>query len=35
MKAYWPAPAGLHAPSVQLPLEGKLPSLEDATGWLH
>jgi hypothetical protein len=30
-----PAPAGLHTSSIRLPVEGKLPSLEGATGWLN
>jgi thiol-disulfide isomerase/thioredoxin len=30
-----PAPAGLHTSATQLPVEGKLPSLEGATGWLN
>jgi thiol-disulfide isomerase/thioredoxin len=30
-----PAPAGLHTSSTQLPVEGKLPSLQGATGWLN
>ena len=32
MKAHWPAPAGLHTSSPQLPVEGRLPSLAGATG---
>jgi thiol-disulfide isomerase/thioredoxin len=35
MKAHWPAPAGLHAASVRLPIEGELPSFGSATGWLN
>ena len=35
MAAHWPAPAGLHATSARLPVEGKLPSFEGATGWLN
>jgi thiol-disulfide isomerase/thioredoxin len=35
MKAHWPAPVGLHAASVRLPVEGELPSLAGATGWLN
>jgi thiol-disulfide isomerase/thioredoxin len=35
MKAHWPAPAGLHAASVRLPIEGELPSFGGATGWLN
>jgi thiol-disulfide isomerase/thioredoxin len=33
--AHWRAPAGLHRASVQLPVEGELPSLGGATGWLN
>jgi len=35
MTAQWPVPAGLHRASVRLPLEGELPSLAGATGWLN
>ncbi len=35
MNAHWPMPAGLHAASVRLPVEGELPSLGGATGWLN
>ena len=35
MTARWPAPAGLHTSSARLPVEGKLPSFEGATGWLN
>jgi thiol-disulfide isomerase/thioredoxin len=35
MKPHWLAPAGLHASSVQLPVEGRLPSFDGATGWLN
>jgi thiol-disulfide isomerase/thioredoxin len=35
MNAHWPAPAGLHRASVRLPVEGELPSLGGATGWLN
>jgi hypothetical protein len=35
MTADWPVPAGLHAGSVPLPVEGDLPSLAGATGWLN
>ena len=35
MKSHWPAPAGLHAASVRLPIEGELPSFGGATGWLN
>src|SRR6266516_5090051 len=35
MEAHWRAPAGLHAASARLPVEGELPSLDGATGWLN
>jgi thiol-disulfide isomerase/thioredoxin len=35
MNAYWPAPAGLHAASGTLPVEGELASFGGATGWLN
>ena len=35
MAPHWPAPAGLHATSARLPVEGRLPSFEGATGWLN
>lgn len=35
MTAHWPGPAGLHQASVRLPVEGALPSLGRATGWLN
>ncbi len=35
MTADWPVPAGLHAGSAPLPVEGDLPSLAGATGWLN
>ena len=35
MTAHWPTPAGLHTASAQLPVEGELPSLGGATGWLN
>jgi hypothetical protein len=35
MNARWRAPAGLHVASARLPDEGKLPSLDGATGWLN
>jgi thiol-disulfide isomerase/thioredoxin len=31
----WPMPAGLHTASIQLPVEGQLPSFGGATGWLN
>ena len=35
MKPHWPVPAGLHTTSAQLPVEGRLPSFDGATGWLN
>jgi thiol-disulfide isomerase/thioredoxin len=35
MTPHRPMPAGLHAASLQLPVEGELPSLDGATGWLN
>src|ERR1700735_3728553 len=35
MTAHWPVPAGLHRAAVRLPVEGELPSLDGATGWLN
>jgi thiol-disulfide isomerase/thioredoxin len=35
MTAHWPVPAGLHAASARLPVEGELPSFDGATGWLN
>ena len=35
MEAHWRVPAGLHAASVQLPVEGELPAFDGATGWLN
>jgi thiol-disulfide isomerase/thioredoxin len=35
MGAHWRAPAGPHVASAQLPVEGMLPSLDGATGWLN
>src|SRR3954447_16566500 len=35
MKADWLAPARLHRASARLPVEGRLPSFEGATGWLN
>jgi thiol-disulfide isomerase/thioredoxin len=35
MTAHWPMPAGLHRASARLPVEGELPSLDGATGWLN
>ncbi|GAA1276273.1 hypothetical protein GCM10009609_44110 [Pseudonocardia aurantiaca] len=35
MTAHWLGPAGLHRASVRLPVEGELPALGGATGWLN
>ncbi len=35
MTARWPMPAGLHTASLRLPVEGELPALDGATGWLN
>jgi len=35
MTAHWLVPAGLHTASARLPVEGELPSLGGATGWLN
>jgi len=35
MTAHWRMPAGLHTSSLRLPVEGELPSLDGATGWLN
>ena len=35
MSARWFAPAGLHTASAGLPVEGRLPSFDGATGWLN
>src|SRR5690242_11094629 len=35
MKPHWPVPAGLHMTSARLPVEGRLPSFDGATGWLN
>ena len=35
MELHWRGPAGLHAASARLPVEGELPSLRGATGWLN
>jgi len=35
MTAHWLAPAGLHTASAALPVEGRLPSFDGATGWLN
>ena len=35
MRAPWLTPAGLHTDSAALPVEGRLPLLDGATGWLN
>ncbi|HEY2552519.1 MAG TPA: redoxin domain-containing protein [Streptosporangiaceae bacterium] len=35
MQTNGPAPVGLHAGSARLPVEGELPGLDGATGWLN
>src|ERR1700746_2582928 len=35
MNLPWRTPAGLHVASARLPVEGELPSLDGATGWLN
>jgi thiol-disulfide isomerase/thioredoxin len=35
MRASWLTPAGLHTDSAALPVEGLLPALDGATGWLN
>ena len=35
MAARWSVPAGLHPAPVRLPVEGELPPLDGATGWLN
>jgi thiol-disulfide isomerase/thioredoxin len=35
MTPHWRPPAGLHTASLRLPVEGDLPSLDGATGWLN
>jgi thiol-disulfide isomerase/thioredoxin len=35
MTARRPAPVGLHTSSARLPVEGRLPSFDGATGWLN
>jgi thiol-disulfide isomerase/thioredoxin len=35
MTAHWLSPAGLHTASARLPVEGELPPLDGATGWLN
>jgi thiol-disulfide isomerase/thioredoxin len=35
MTPRWPAPVGLHPSSPRLPVEGRLPAFDGATGWLN
>ncbi len=35
MNLRWRTPAGLHVAAARLPVEGELPSLDGATGWLN
>jgi thiol-disulfide isomerase/thioredoxin len=35
MTAHWRTPAGLHTSPARLPVEGRLPSFDGATGWLN
>jgi thiol-disulfide isomerase/thioredoxin len=35
MTGHWLAPAGLHTASAGLPVEGRLPAFDGATGWLN
>jgi thiol-disulfide isomerase/thioredoxin len=35
MTAHWRTPGGLHSSSARLPVEGRLPSFDGATGWLN
>src|SRR3954463_15480499 len=35
MTPRWLTPAGLHAAEAKLPVEGRLPSFDGATGWLN
>jgi thiol-disulfide isomerase/thioredoxin len=35
MTPHWPVPVGLHRGSTRLPVEGRLPSFDGATGWLN
>jgi thiol-disulfide isomerase/thioredoxin len=35
MTAHWRTPAGLHLSPARLPVEGRLPSFDGATGWLN
>jgi thiol-disulfide isomerase/thioredoxin len=35
MTAHWRTPGGLHLSAPRLPVEGRLPSFDGATGWLN
>ena len=35
MTAHWRTPSGLHTSPARLPVGGRLPSLDGATGWLN
>jgi len=35
MALHWRTPAGLHTAADELPVEGRLPSFDGATGWLN
>jgi thiol-disulfide isomerase/thioredoxin len=35
MTPHWPVPSGLHRAAARLPVQGALPSLDGATGWLN
>ncbi len=35
MTPHWRTPAGLHTSPARLPVEGRLPSFDGATGWLN
>jgi thiol-disulfide isomerase/thioredoxin len=35
MTIRWPAPAGLHTAATALPVEGRLPPFDGATGWIN
>jgi thiol-disulfide isomerase/thioredoxin len=35
MNPHWRAPAGLHTATIRLPVEGGLPPLDGATGWVN
>jgi thiol-disulfide isomerase/thioredoxin len=35
MTERWPVPAGLHTSAARLPVQGRLPGFDGATGWLN